>query len=105
SGLKTAVLYYIRKSKSLNLKNIYDICASFQEAVIDTLLVKVFHTVELIRCPRVVISGGVASNRILRRSFIRLANKKNIEVYFPYPSLTTDNAAMISIAGLKFYYS
>ncbi|MEN3014151.1 MAG: tRNA (adenosine(37)-N6)-threonylcarbamoyltransferase complex transferase subunit TsaD [Endomicrobiia bacterium] len=99
SGLKTAVLYYI-KDRILNLKDVYNVCASFQEAVIDTLEGKVLHTIQKTRCKRVVISGGVSSNYFLRKRFKSLASKKNIEIYFPHKKLATDNAAMISIAGI-----
>lgn len=104
SGLKTAVLYYI-KNKSLNIKDVYNICASFQEAVVDTLLVKTLRIIDKTKCNRVVISGGVSANKSLRDGFIKIAQNKNIEVYFPHKYLATDNAAMISLAGLNFYYN
>lgn len=105
SGLKTAVLYYLNKTdRKLDFKHVADICASFQEAVVDTLTTKILYAVEKTGCRTICISGGVSSNKYLRKKFLKLAYKKNFDVYFPQKNLSTDNAAMIATAGFYFYY-
>lgn len=107
SGIKTAVLYYIKsllqRQKSLTQQQVKLICKSFQEAIIDTLIHKVLYAVEKLNCRRVGISGGVSANNSLREKFINTAGKTNFEIFFPEHSLTTDNAAMIASIGLFLY--
>lgn len=102
SGLKTAVLYYV-KNKKLTLNDVYDICASFQTTVVDVFTTKLLYVVEKLKCRRICISGGVSSNRFLRRKLKETAKDKNLELYFPLKTLSTDNAAMIAATGIKFY--
>ncbi len=104
SGLKTAVVNYVRKEGLETIKNndmrLRDICASFQEAVIDSLLTKVEAAANHFGLKRVVIAGGVASNSQLReQSRTRL---KTCELFIPPRSLCTDNAAMIAGQGLHY---
>ena len=99
SGLKTALLYYV-KSNSSNFiqKNISNISASYQEAIIDCIISranKIINTDKSIR--QVYISGGVAANSRFREK----AKDFPIEVIFPDLSYCTDNAGMIAIAGYK----
>ena len=113
SGLKTAVLYYVNSLESSKIqpsippsagsKLISDICASFQEAVVETLTTKIIHATKKLNCNRVCISGGVSANEYLREKFLNLAKKNNLEVYFPQKNLSTDNAAMIAALGKYFY--
>jgi tRNA N6-adenosine threonylcarbamoyltransferase len=100
SGLKTAVVRYVRKSieekGSLDEEDISNIAASFQAAVIDTLLAKTKKALKITGCENLAIVGGVACN-----SGLRVAAKKKltgIRIVIPPPVLCTDNAAMI--AGL-----
>jgi N6-L-threonylcarbamoyladenine synthase len=102
SGIKTAVLYYVRgKSMSSNL--ISDIAASFQEAVIDTLVKKSFLACKLKKIDRLVICGGVAANQRLRAKFYEQAKSKGLDVYFPAKNLCTDNAAMVAGLGYRLF--
>ncbi len=103
SGIKTAVLYYLKSQKDINLKLIYDICASFQKAVVDTLVTKLIHVVEKLSIYDICISGGVSSNGYLRREFLKISKIKNLKIIFPNATLSTDNAAMIAAAGMNFY--
>ncbi|MBI5242636.1 MAG: tRNA (adenosine(37)-N6)-threonylcarbamoyltransferase complex transferase subunit TsaD [Elusimicrobia bacterium] len=102
SGLKTAVLYHVRDS---GLKPQYprrfaaDVCASFQEAVVDTLVKKTLAAARRFRMRRVVVGGGVAANRRLRARFAEEAEPEGLRVLFPPAELCTDNAAMIAYAG------
>ncbi|MCD6320209.1 MAG: tRNA (adenosine(37)-N6)-threonylcarbamoyltransferase complex transferase subunit TsaD, partial [Candidatus Desulfofervidaceae bacterium] len=99
SGLKTAVANYLRHHQAISKA---DIAASFQEAVVDTLVTKSIQAAKDLRLPRLVMAGGVAANKRLREKLFAQTQQGNIEVYFPAPSLCTDNAAMV--AALGFHY-
>jgi N6-L-threonylcarbamoyladenine synthase len=111
SGIKTAVLYYLRdaglKKKKraplgrhkLNLVN--DICASFQETVIDTLVEKTFLACRMNRLKLLSVGGGVAANQRLRRRFLDQARNQNLQLYFSPLELSTDNAAMVALLGYQ----
>ncbi len=105
SGLKTAVVNYTRKKGLENIKNdvawLRDICSSFQDAVIDSILAKTLKAAEHFCLERIVISGGVASNRQLRSEAQRRLAPR--EVLIPPPALCTDNAAMIAGVGYHYY--
>lgn len=100
SGLKTAVIYYIKELKKEN-KNIpvRDILASFQQAAIDVLVKKTIKAALKFKTKQIVLAGGVAANDSLRREVKEKANLLNIEVFCPSISLCTDNAAMVASAG------
>ncbi|MCX7940815.1 MAG: tRNA (adenosine(37)-N6)-threonylcarbamoyltransferase complex transferase subunit TsaD [Endomicrobia bacterium] len=103
SGIKTAVLYYLNSQKRIQPELVYNICASFQESIVDTLVTKITYAAEKFNCRRIVISGGVSANQYLRKRFMQIAKQKLLEVYFPKKNLFTDNAAMISCAGYHFF--
>ncbi len=106
SGLKTAVFYYLNsKLKDFYPKLIFDVCASFQETVVDTITTKILHITKKLNCEIVCISGGVSANGYLREKMLDLGKKNNIKVYFPKKDLSTDNAAMIASAGAHFYFN
>ncbi len=86
SGIKTSVLYHVRK----NATEKRDVAASFQAACVDTLVEKVRRAVERIGARSVIIGGGVSANRGLRE---RMAGF-SLPVFFPKPEYCTDNAAM-----------
>jgi len=95
SGLKTAVLYKLKelgKAKSQRLK--VEICAEFQQAVIDVLISKTIRAVKEYKIKTVILGGGVAANKELRK---QLGNKTNL--LLPEIKFTTDNAAMIAVAA------
>ena len=100
SGLKTAVIYHIKKLKKEN-KNIpvSDILASFQQAVTDVLVGKTIKAALKFKTKQIVLAGGVAANSSLRREIKEKANLLNIKVFYPSISLCTDNAAMVASAG------
>jgi N6-L-threonylcarbamoyladenine synthase len=100
SGLKTAVLYYLRDTKNPKIE---DIACSFQEVIFDFLLNKMAKVVEATGIRRVAISGGVAVNNRLRARVKAFAQKNGITYYFPRPELCTDNGAMIAAAGYARY--
>ncbi len=100
SGLKTSVANYVHKYRQKNLTlPVADICASFQEAVVDVLITKTIAAAELAGHTRVVIGGGVASNQRLRQQMEARCKSKGFQLFRPRPLYCTDNAAMIGLAG------
>ncbi len=110
SGLKTAVLNYVRRSSAkagvssdssfiLHPSSLADIAASFQAAVVDVLVRKTEWAVKKTWTKRVVMSGGVAANSELRKRLKEMGEERNTEIFIPSISLCTDNAAMIAAAG------
>lgn len=96
SGLKTAVLYRLRdfpKTKPA------DICASFEESVVDVLVTKAFRAVKEFKAKSISLSGGVSANQALRKALTEESKNNNIE-FLPSPlSLSGDNAEMIGLAA------
>ena len=98
SGLKTSLLYYFKENKETNIN---DIAASYQNAIIETLVSKLKWALEFTDCDSCVIAGGVAANLELRKKIsILLKDKKAI---FPSLDLCTDNAAMIAFLGYQYF--
>lgn len=125
SGIKTAVLRYVElhglrdeaaervarmlaagslprsKEEALALcpQPTLDLIASFQHAVVGDLMKKTFLAVESLHITRILVTGGVAANRELRERFTSEASRRGIQIAFPTPALSTDNAAMIAAAA------
>ncbi|MBE7057321.1 MAG: tRNA (adenosine(37)-N6)-threonylcarbamoyltransferase complex transferase subunit TsaD [Ruminococcaceae bacterium] len=103
SGVKTAVLNYLNKANMQGEEiSIPDVCASFQSAVIDVLSENAFKAVKELGYNKIALAGGVASNRQLRETMEKEADKRGISFYRPAPILCTDNGAMIAAAA---YYA
>ena len=101
SGLKTAVLWTIKKLKAEGKSfPIEDLCASFQKAVVTSLLGKVRLAVKKTGIKKVAISGGVSANSGLRAA---LKEDGDIEAFIPPIRMCTDNGAMIAAAGFSKY--
>src|SRR5262249_44702892 len=105
SGLKTAVRYALagpgRPDFSvvhLTPKQIADVAASFQEAVVDALVAKTLLALEQTRLRILCVGGGVAANRLLRRRLTEAATQLGFELFTAPPELCTDNAVMGAIA-------
>ncbi len=101
SGIKTSVLYFLKKIDFKDTKNdklISDICASFQEAVVKSLFDKTLEAAIENNVKIISVSGGVSANSDLRNKFNTLRSK-GYNIYFPEPEYSTDNAAMIGLAG------
>jgi N6-L-threonylcarbamoyladenine synthase len=96
SGLKTAVVNYVRKEPAFVVA---DVAASFVAACMDVLCAKVRRALEEFGDPAVAIVGGVAASPILRQRAQVLADEFGTRLLIPPQSLATDNAAMIGIAG------
>lgn len=100
SGVKTAVLNYVKSlGGKLSPGQIREIAASFQEAIVDTLITKVLRAAHRDSTQDVVVVGGVACNSRLREKFSQEGKSAGIIVHFPPPALCTDNAAMVAVAG------
>jgi len=123
SGIKTAVLYHLRKHpelqpeiaaresalasgsrgadalRALSTPATLDLIASFQHAVVEDLLRRTFSAAEQFAVRSVLVSGGVAANSQLRRRFEEESARRNLESFFPSRPLSTDNAAMIAAAA------
>jgi N6-L-threonylcarbamoyladenine synthase len=99
SGVKTALLYEVRKRKSITDQDRADLAASYQEAIVDALLQRVEAAQAADPSPTIVLGGGVARNRRLREAAqTRLGQTTHLVI--PAPELCTDNAAMIGAAAL-----
>lgn len=116
SGLKTAVLYHLERAKGLGLKakaeqggsplstshltlNPSNICASFQQAVVDVLVSKTMRAAEEFKAKSVSLSGGVAANKLLRQTLETACQIHGREFYKPPLELCGDNAEMIGLAA------
>ena len=97
SGLKTAVRYLLPKLKGDFLA---DMCASFQQAIIDVLVRKAIAAARKYRVGLVTVSGGVSCNQELRKQLGEACVRGGLEFKNAEPWLCTDNAAMIAFAGL-----
>ena len=96
SGLKTAVLYYMRDNKNANKA---DVAASFQQSVVDVLAAKTIRAAKEFGAKSVLLSGGVASNKLLRKTFKKESEKIGCSFFVPEFKYNQDNAAMIAAAG------
>ncbi|MBN1526814.1 MAG: tRNA (adenosine(37)-N6)-threonylcarbamoyltransferase complex transferase subunit TsaD, partial [Candidatus Omnitrophica bacterium] len=107
SGIKTAVLYYVNKSRSaskrLDKDAVSDICYAFQEAVLDVLVEKACLASRITGCRRIVIGGGVAANNRLRKKFAEAGKLHGLKIYVPEKRYCLDNAAMVGALGEELY--
>lgn len=99
SGLKTAVSVQLKKVEGQNREA--DIAASFQEAIVDTLVKKSVKALKQTGLKRLVIAGGVSANQRLREQLESSLNRIKASVYYAEPALCTDNGAMIAFAGYQ----
>lgn len=99
SGLKTAVLYYIKDNPPQNEQDIANICASFEQAVIDLLVSKLNWAVNTYNVRKVIIGGGVTANLKLRQAFENYAAQNGVNLIVPNKILSTDNAIMIGVVA------
>lgn len=100
SGLKTAALNAWR-SVEPSPQNRADVARAFEEAVVETLLIKCRRALRETGLRRLVVAGGVGANRRLRQRLQELAEQEGSRVYYPRPEFCTDNAAMIAYAGYQ----
>jgi N6-L-threonylcarbamoyladenine synthase len=100
SGLKTAVINYVRKVEgSGGTLSVEDIAASFQQAVVDVQVVKTMAAVRHAGAGRLFLCGGVAANSGLRGGFAEACSSADVTLHVPPLDLCTDNAAMVAACG------
>lgn len=105
SGLKTYTRNLIDSHRGTDVlpdqQTVADICAGFQEAVVDTLVIKCRRALEQTEFQTLVIAGGVSANRRLREKLQAVLNKDGHQVYYARQEFCTDNGAMIAYAGCQ----
>lgn len=103
SGIKTAVLYFLRDRLEENpnfiSENLPDLCASIQYTLVEMLLIKLKEAMKQFGVSEVAIAGGVSANSGLRSALAALAQRKGWKLYVPEFEYCTDNAAMIAMAA------
>ena len=103
SGIKTAVLYFLRDRLEENpnfiTENLPDLCASIQHTLVEMLLIKLKEAMKQVGVTEVAIAGGVSANSGLRSALADLAQRKGWKLYVPEFEYCTDNAAMIAMAA------
>ena len=109
SGLKTSILYFIKKKTKQNpqfiIENLNDICASIQHSIVNILIKKIEKAAKETNICNVAIAGGVSANSELRKQLKLKEDSHNWKTYIPDFSYCTDNAAMVAITGYYKYLS
>jgi N6-L-threonylcarbamoyladenine synthase len=107
SGLKTSILYFLKKEIQKNpnfiTENINDLCASIQERIVSILIHKVIKASEQTGIRQIAIAGGVSANSGLRQALIENGEKYGWSTFIPQFQYCTDNAAMIAITAYYKY--
>jgi N6-L-threonylcarbamoyladenine synthase len=105
SGLKTAVLYLVKQltigNKQLTMKQVREICAEVQQAIIDVLVHKTLKAAKEYRAKAIILGGGVTANEELRKQIKRRTRKEipNVKCLIPDAKFCTDNAVMTAVTG------
>ena len=104
SGLKTAALKYIRELNiSKNHPQFLDFLASFEMAIIRALLANLAQVIKRYKPKSLILCGGVARNKKLRKDFKIFAQEQGVSFFIPSPEFCTDNAAMVAALGLEMF--
>lgn len=105
SGLKTSILYTLKKIPNLTEEIKQKIAKGFEDAVVEVLETKTKKAIQQTEAQTLVIGGGVSANKRIREVFEHLIKNEyeNISLYIPYQELSTDNAIMIAVAGYFRY--
>ena len=104
SGLKTSVMNHCNQQNQKNISlHIPNICASFQEAVVDVITEKTLLAAKKHGVSSIVLGGGVSSNQRLREKLKTRCDGEKISFFVPRPAYCTDNGAMIALAGSYIY--
>lgn len=99
SGLKTYTLNTAKAHDLSDAQVIADIAFAFQEAAVDTLLIKCRRAIEHSGRPRLIVAGGVGANARLRERLDEWSREAGVEVFYPRPEFCTDNGAMVAYTG------
>lgn len=98
SGIKTAVSYYLRDHQNVSVP---DVCASFEQAVCETLVKKTMQAALKYKVKHVAVGGGVAANALLREMLCAEGARHGVDVRFVPRGMSSDNAAMIALAAWR----
>ena len=101
SGLKTFTLNTVAEHQPLSEQDKADIARAFEEAVVDTLVIKCRRALDATGLKRLVVAGGVSANVRLRERLERECTKRNARAYYPRGRFCTDNGAMIAYVGAQ----
>jgi N6-L-threonylcarbamoyladenine synthase len=103
SGIKTAVLYYLRKNRlageKIDRQLLVDICASFQVSVVEVLVEKTIAAAKEFGIQDVTIAGGVSANSLLRSMMDEACKERRVRLFYPQLEYCMDNGAMIAYVG------
>ncbi len=105
SGLKTSMFYLLPTLGESAATRLPDLCASFQEAVVDVLVSKTIAAAQHLKAQHVSVSGGVSCNSRLRAAFTERCTQARLTLHLAAPAHSTDNAAMIAFAALQRYHA
>ncbi len=107
SGLKTSFLYTLRDAVKLNPDFVEehraDLAASLQKTIIDILMKKLIAAAKEFKISNITVAGGVSANSGLRDAIANIGKRYGWQVFIPKPAFTTDNAAMVAVAGYFKY--
>lgn len=107
SGIKTSFLYFIQNNQKINAnfiqENLSDICASYQQHLVSTLLAQSIKVIEDFEIKDFAIAGGVSANSLLREKVKELERTLKVNTYIPKFEYCTDNAAMIGVVAYFKY--
>jgi N6-L-threonylcarbamoyladenine synthase len=104
SGIKTALLYYLRDREAAGRSwHVPDVAAGFQQAIVEVLVEKTLAAARLAGARDVVVTGGVAANSQLRARFEARGKEEGLAVHIPPFRYCTDNGAMIAVAGARLF--
>lgn len=101
SGIKTFTLTTVERETEITDEIRADIAASFQQAMIDTLVIKCKRALKQTGAKRLIIAGGVSANTLLRQELDKMVKRERAELFYARPEFCTDNGAMIAYAGCK----
>jgi N6-L-threonylcarbamoyladenine synthase len=103
SGIKTAVLYYVRNQKPVTSNQKADIAASFQKAALRVIVENSIKAIEKYKIKSLIVGGGVSANSMLREIMQRESMYRGFKLYFPPLNLCSDNAAMVAGLAHRLY--
>lgn len=101
SGLKTFALNCAHTNDSGDEQTRADIACAFQDAVVDTFVIKCRRALKQTGFKRLVVAGGVSANKMLRRRLMLMTSAEKAQIYFPRLEFCTDNGAMVAYAGFR----
>ena len=100
SGIKTHVLNTLKELPKVDDQARADVACAFEDAIVDTLIIKSLRAMQQCGAKTLVVAGGVGANRKLRHLLKQKLAKHKLEVFYPAPEFCTDNAAMVAQLGL-----